>query len=46
MSLDKVKVADLNREQLAALNVLEDKLGVTLVAYEDASRSTNTKHDQ
>lgn len=34
MSLDKVKIADLNHEQLAALNVLEDKLGVTLVAYE------------
>jgi len=46
MSLDKVKVADLNREQLAALSVLEDKLGVTLVAYENASKSTHTASDQ
>ena len=46
MSLDKVKVADLNHEQLAALNVLEDKLGVTLVAYENTARSTDTVSDQ
>ncbi|WP_342513534.1 hypothetical protein MKY34_01710 [Sporosarcina sp. FSL K6-1522] len=42
MSLDKAEIADLNNEQLAALTVLEDKLGVTLVAYENASGSTNT----
>ncbi len=46
MSLEKVKVAELDHEQLAALNVLEDKLGVTLVAYENASRTANTTHDQ
>lgn len=46
MSLDKVEIADLNHEQLAALNILEDKLGVTLVAYENASRPTNTTSDQ
>ncbi len=46
MSLDKTEIADLNHEQLAALNILEDKLGVTLVAYENASRSTHTTHDQ
>ncbi|WP_342507328.1 hypothetical protein [Sporosarcina sp. FSL K6-2383] len=46
MSLDKVEIADLNHEQLAALNVLEDKLGVTLVAYENASGNTNTTSDQ
>lgn len=46
MSMDKVEVADLNQEQLAELNSLEDKLGVTLVAYENASMSTNTTSDQ
>lgn len=46
MSLDKAEIADLNHEQLAALNVLEDKLGVTLVAYENASGSTNTVSNQ
>lgn len=46
MSLDKVEIADLNKEQLVALNVLESKLGVTLVAYENALRSTNTISDQ
>ena len=46
MSLDKVKVADLNHEQLAALHVLENKLGVTLVAYENASRPVNTNTSQ
>ena len=46
MSHDKAELADLNHEQLAALNVLEDKLGVTLVAYENASKSTNTASDQ
>ncbi len=46
MSHDKAEVADLNQEQLAALNVLEDELGVTLVAYENASKSTNTTSDQ
>ncbi|MBO0602626.1 hypothetical protein I2483_13240 [Sporosarcina sp. E16_3] len=46
MSYDKVEIADLNHEQLAALNGLEDKLGVTLVAYENASMSTNTASDQ
>ena len=46
MSHDKVELADLNHEQLAALNVLEDTLGVTLVAYENASKSTHTASDQ
>lgn len=46
MSLDKVKVADLNHEQLEELNVLEDRLEVTLVAYESDSSSTNTASDQ
>lgn len=34
------KFADLNSEQLQELNELEDKLGVTLVAY-DASANFN-----
>lgn len=46
MSLDKVEIAKLNHEQLAELTVLEDKLGVTLVAYENASKSTNTAVEQ
>ncbi|WP_399630145.1 hypothetical protein [Sporosarcina sp. SG10008] len=46
MSLEKVKVADLNHEQLAALNIFEDKLGVTLVAYENAAGSTDTVSEQ
>ena len=35
------KFADLNSEQLQELNELEDKLGVTLVAY-DASTTFNS----
>jgi len=46
MSLDNSELANLNHEQLAALYVLEDKLGVTLVAYENAARPTNTTSDQ
>ena len=42
MSQKETKVADLSQEQVAELHVLEDKLGVTLVAYENALRSTNT----
>ena len=40
MTIDKVEVADLNPEQLLELNALENKLGVTLVAYEDLTRTT------
>ncbi|MFJ7935268.1 hypothetical protein [Sporosarcina sp. NPDC096371] len=46
MSLNQSQVANLNNEQLAALNALENKLGVTLVAYENASRSANTNSGQ
>ncbi len=46
MSLDKVEVANLNHEQLAELNILEAKLGVTLVAYENSLRSMDTASDQ
>ncbi|WP_391117634.1 hypothetical protein [Psychrobacillus sp. L3] len=35
------KFADLDQEQLQVLNELEEKLGVTLVAYDSAASFTN-----
>ena len=46
MAHEKTEVAKLSKEQLAELTVLEGKLGVTLVAYENTSGSTDTAFDQ
>jgi len=37
MGLEKIKIAELNEEQLKEVNALERKLGLTLIAYESRS---------
>ena len=46
MAHEKTEVAKLSKEQLAELNILEGKLGVTLVAYENKSGSTDKAFNQ
>ena len=40
--MEESKFADLDRDQLQKLNELEDKLGVTLIAYDTSGTLDNS----
>lgn len=41
MTMDNIKFAQLDSQQLAKINELEKKMGVTLVAYDSSSMQPN-----
>ena len=44
--MNETKFAELDREQLQELNELEEKLGVTLIAYDTATTSSSSSTQQ
>ncbi|MEI4771477.1 hypothetical protein WAX74_17765 [Psychrobacillus sp. FJAT-51614] len=44
--MNESKFAELDREQLQELNELEEKLGVTLIAYDTATTGNSSSSQQ